>query len=121
VPAPRPETATAWIRAEALVASIAKLDLPGQWRAARAKSASLLANTPQPVAMLCWDAPGGVITPSPQPTRAGWSVLLPRGRGTSAMEPVGTINQDGRVELIRPDRIKGTPSGSVLFAVAPTG
>lgn len=118
-PVPRPESAPAWIRAEALAASIAKLDLPAQWRAARAKSAALLSSTPQPVAMLCWDAPGGVITPSADPARAGWSVVLLRGTGDGMMDAVGTINRDGRVELVRPDRIKDRPSGVVLFAVAP--
>ncbi|MFZ9689299.1 MAG: hypothetical protein ACO3DS_05625, partial [Phycisphaerales bacterium] len=90
-----------------------------QGRAARGKSAALLSSTPQPGAMLCWDAPGGVITPSTDPARAGWSVVLLRGTGDGMTDPVGTINRDGRVELVRPDRIKDRPSGSVLFAVAP--
>jgi hypothetical protein len=117
-PTPRPDSAPAWIRAQALVASIAKLDLPSQWRGARTRSAALLSAAPRPFAMLCWEFPGGVITPSPDPARAGWSVVVPRG-ADGPMDPVGTVNQAGRVELVRPDRMKDRPSGSLLFVVPP--
>lgn len=118
VPVPQPDSTQAWIRAQALADSIAKLDLPGQWRAARAKSAALLSAAPRSFAMLCWELPGGVITPSPDPARAGWSVVVLRGPD-GPMDPVGTVNQAGRAELVRPDRMKDRPSGSLLFVVPP--
>lgn len=117
-PVPRPESMPTWSRAQALADSIAKLDLPAQWRAARAKSAALLSAAPRPFAMLCWDVAGGVITPAPDPTRAGWSVVVMRGP-EGPMDAVGTVNQAGRVELVRPDRMKDRPSGSLLFIAPP--
>lgn len=116
VPVPQPESMPAWIRAQALADSIARLNLPAQWRAARTKTAALLSAAPRPFAMLCWEFPGGVITPSPDPSRAGWSVVVLRGPD-GPMDPVGTVNQAGRVELVRPDRMADRPSGSMLFVV----
>lgn len=117
-PLPRPDASAAWISAQALVDSIARLDLPARWRSARASSAALLLSAPRPFAMLCWDFPGGVITPAPDPSHAGWSVVALRGL-EGPMDPVGTVNQAGRVELVRPDRMKDRPSGSMLFIIPP--
>lgn len=118
VPTPRPDASPSWLRAQALVDSIAKLDLPAQWRSARARTVALLSSAPRPFAMLCWEFPGGVITPMPDRSRAGWSVVALRAP-EGPMDPVGTVNQEGRVELVRPDRMKERPSGSLLFIVPP--
>lgn len=118
VPVPRPESASAWISAQALVDSIARLDLPAQWRAARTRASALLTAAARPFAMLCWDVAGGVITPIPDPARAGWTVMVPRS-ADGPMDPVGIVNQAGSVELVRPDRIKERPSGSLLFLAPP--
>jgi hypothetical protein len=117
-PTPRPDTSPPWLRAQDLVDSIAKLDLPAQWRSARARTVTLLSAAPRPFAMLCWEFPGGVITPTPDRSHAGWSVVVLR-TPEGPMDPVGTVNQEGRVELVRPDRMKERPSGSLLFIVPP--
>ncbi len=117
-PKPRPESSPTWMRAQALVDSIAKLDLPAQWRSARARTVMLLSAAPRPFAVLCWEFPGGVITPTPDPSHAGWSVVILRAP-EGPMDPVGTVNQAGRAELVRPDRLKERPSGSLLFVVPP--
>ena len=117
-PTPRPDASPSWLRAQALVDSIAKLDLPAQWRSARARTVTLLSAAPRPFAMLCWEFPGGVITPTPDRLHAGWSVVVLR-TPEGPMDPVGTVNQEGRVELVRPDRMKERPSGSLLFIVPP--
>ena len=78
----------------------------------------LLSAAPRPFAVLCWEFPGGVITPTPDPSHAGWSVVILRAP-EGPMDPVGTVNQAGRAELVRPDRLKERPSGSLLFVVPP--
>ncbi len=118
VPTPRPDASPSWLRAQALVDSIARLDLPAQWRSARARTVTLLSAAPKPFAMLCWEFPGGVITPTPDPSLAGGSIVILRAP-EGPMDPVGTVNQAGRVELVRPDRMKERPSGSLLFVVPP--
>jgi hypothetical protein len=117
-PRPRPDSSPEWVRAQALVDSIAKIDLPAQWRSARARTVTLLSAAPRPFAMLCWEFAGGVITPTPDPSLAGWSVVVLRA-AEGPMDSVGTVNQAGRVELVRPDRMKERPSGSLLFVVPP--
>lgn len=118
-PMPAPDQARTWKAAEALAASISALDLPGRWRDARAKSAVHLRTAPGPMAMLCWERPGGAITPNPVPANAGWVVWAVRSPGDGIMDEVGVVNHEGRVTLVRPDRIRERPSGTLLFVAPP--
>ncbi len=104
-----------WKRANAALQTSGAAAIGQQLDALRDDLSSRLRRSPRPVGWLAADAAGGVITDSIDPGRAGWSVVAFSKDG--AQEPLGTINAEGRVELVRPDRAAVHPRGTLVYAL----